>query len=513
MKQPFGNSLSPHAERLERLEHTMPAANVHGLMALGRSFGWEQQGGANHQKEERDGEWTAHDGMAFACHSIAGTARAPEERRLIRSLVGAWNRSRSDKSSSKPKKKSGTSLFQPGGLEGQLYAAQDSSLHMGVKHEDTSLQSTLRQRTASVSIPPLMIEKRAAPRGQTGGGGALGRTKAAVEEKPTFVSWAVSTLRNMWLLDGKRAPPADSLIDTPSASSVYSLSSVPPGMGSPHGMGSPDGMGSPHGGSTSRSNGSSFGAHSANHGSGVHAHGSSFGGISDANFLPVTVVKGLHSKRLGGLSTWLALGGSPDATDPACCTALHYATLARFPEAVDLLISSGCDVNARIVMSSGGSTALLLASIRAYTEIVELLLFAGANPDIADADGHTPLMVASRAGDVELVRKLLSAGACTELPDRDSRTALWYAVKYEQKGAAILLRMARQDAVREGRIQEAKLKAAKAKAQIEAGAAVMAKGSAKEGEARGGVTSQRDPITSAGKKGSSKKKGKAHARM
>ena len=77
MKQPFGNSLSPHAERLERLEHTMPAANVHGLMALGRSFGWEQQGGANHQKEERDGEWTAHDGMAFACHSIAGTARAP----------------------------------------------------------------------------------------------------------------------------------------------------------------------------------------------------------------------------------------------------------------------------------------------------------------------------------------------------------------------------------------------------------------------------------------------------
>ena len=111
------------------------------------------------------------------------------------------------------------------------------------------------------------------------------------------------------------------------------------------------------------------------------------------------------------------------------------------------------------------------------------------------------------------MRKLLSAGACTELPDRDSRTALWYAVKYEQKGAAILLRMARQDAVREGRIQEAKLKAAKAKAQIEAGAAVMAKGSAKEGEARGGVTSQRDPITSAGKKGSSKKKGKAHARM
>ena len=41
-------------------------------------------------------------------------------------------------------------------------------------------------------------------------------------------------------------------------------------------------------------------------------------------------------------------------------------------------------------------------------EIVELLLFAGANPDIADADGHTPLMVASRAGDVKLVRKLLS---------------------------------------------------------------------------------------------------------
>ena len=84
----------------------------------------------------------------------------------------------------------------------------------------------------------------------------------------------------------------------------------------------------------------------------------------------------------------------------------------------------------------------------------------------ADTDGHTPLMVASRAGYFELVHLLLSHGACTERSDKDSRTALWYAVKYEQKGAAILLRQARQAAVNDGRIAEAKTKAARAKAEL-----------------------------------------------
>ena len=65
-----------------------------------------------------------------------------------------------------------------------------------------------------------------------------------------------------------------------------------------------------------------------------------------------------------------------------------------------------------------------------------------------------------------MVRLLLSHRACTELSDKDTRTALWYAVKYEQKGVAILLRQARQAAVNEGRITEAKTKAARAKAEL-----------------------------------------------
>ena len=56
-------------------------------------------------------------------------------------------------------------------------------------------------------------------------------------------------------------------------------------------------------------------------------------------------------------------------------------------------------------------------------------------------------------------------------------------------------------------------RAAKAKAQIEAGAAVMAKGSAKEGEARGGVTSQRGPYHLGRQEGQQQEKGCAHARM
>ncbi|MFJ2774142.1 ankyrin repeat domain-containing protein [Streptomyces sp. NPDC087300] len=61
-----------------------------------------------------------------------------------------------------------------------------------------------------------------------------------------------------------------------------------------------------------------------------------------------------------------------------------------------------------------GWTALLEAVIlgdggRAHQEIVELLLAAGATPDLADRDGATPLAHAERRGFAEIARLLRAA--------------------------------------------------------------------------------------------------------
>ena len=63
-----------------------------------------------------------------------------------------------------------------------------------------------------------------------------------------------------------------------------------------------------------------------------------------------------------------------------------------------------------------GWTALLEAVIlgdggAAHTEIVRLLVTAGANVNIADRDGVTPLAHAKRANYAGMVRTLAAAGA------------------------------------------------------------------------------------------------------
>ena len=132
----------------------------------------------------------------------------------------------------------------------------------------------------------------------------------------------------------------------------------------------------------------------------------------------------LRLQKLHIITAWLDLGGTINATCPNGSSPLHYAMLAPYDEAIDLLLTRGADVDQRL---PNGSTPLLLASIRALAPVVSKLLMAGADPNIPDADGHTPLMVAARAGWVDILRELLQAGAKLEPRDAQKRTALWYA--------------------------------------------------------------------------------------
>lgn len=103
-------------------------------------------------------------------------------------------------------------------------------------------------------------------------------------------------------------------------------------------------------------------------------------------------------------------------TDKNGVTALHHAVRFRSPIAVQSLIRSGANVNQRcrrnesaplhraVCQTGAPGTA---GRSEAVTEIVAMLLAAGADPSIANKSGKTPADYVTN----DLLRSLLSAKA------------------------------------------------------------------------------------------------------
>ncbi len=89
-------------------------------------------------------------------------------------------------------------------------------------------------------------------------------------------------------------------------------------------------------------------------------------------------------------------------------TVLHFLAVEGFAEGVRFLASRGADVNA--VNKFGDSPLVDVASL-GLTEIADLLLRHGADPDSPSTVRENPLHAATRSGYVALVRRLLEAGA------------------------------------------------------------------------------------------------------
>jgi ankyrin repeat protein len=109
----------------------------------------------------------------------------------------------------------------------------------------------------------------------------------------------------------------------------------------------------------------------------------------------------------------LAAGADLRSTNRYGGTALIPAAHYGHVETVRLLLGTAVDVNH---VNRLGWTALLEAIIlgdggAAHTEIVRLLLAAGARHDIADAQGVTPLAHARQRGQGAIMRLLEAAGA------------------------------------------------------------------------------------------------------
>ena len=173
--------------------------------------------------------------------------------------------------------------------------------------------------------------------------------------------------------------------------------------------------------------------------------------VNNANLTPLlTAVK---NNKPEVLKTLLERGSKPNFRGGLSATPLHFAAQHGFERCVDLLIEAGASLNAT---NSGGNTPLILAAINGnylpmkrlisagcninasnaegvtalhYTchkaRGYNILLDAGANPDVRDKDNITPILMAASEGFDNVVKALVEAGCDVNIPNNSvKRTAL-----------------------------------------------------------------------------------------
>lgn len=134
----------------------------------------------------------------------------------------------------------------------------------------------------------------------------------------------------------------------------------------------------------------------------------------------------------------LRKGADVNGTQGDGSTALHWAAANADRKLADLLIASKADLSARTRLA--GITPLFVAAKNGAAEVVEDLLKAGADVNLANASGTTPLMMAAAAGDPATVRIMIEHGATVNaVESTHGQTALMFAAALDRADAVSLL--------------------------------------------------------------------------
>ena len=113
---------------------------------------------------------------------------------------------------------------------------------------------------------------------------------------------------------------------------------------------------------------------------------------------------------------------------PRYATPLYYVASFGLCDIAMLLLKAGGVEDLNSAGSRFGGTAVHGAAIRNHTDVIQLLIDAGADPGKADLNKVTPLHSAASRGSVAVVRLLLWHGAPTDVKDAmDGKTPAEWA--------------------------------------------------------------------------------------
>lgn len=124
--------------------------------------------------------------------------------------------------------------------------------------------------------------------------------------------------------------------------------------------------------------------------------------------------------------------------NPGNTTPLMYSIGIGNTDVVKMIIDAGADVNA---LSDNSVSPLMGAVIEDNTEIVELLLIRGANPNIQNINGGTALHIAALRGNIAIVQLLIDHGADVKIKTKNGNTAFDIAKKNNHKELLPLLKL------------------------------------------------------------------------
>src|ERR1700753_1419062 len=126
----------------------------------------------------------------------------------------------------------------------------------------------------------------------------------------------------------------------------------------------------------------------------------------------------LRFSILGALALTALIDAAPSAP-------VADAAMAGNRDAVRTLLKQAADVNAA---QGDGMTALHWAAMKDDADLVQTLLFAGANPRATTRIGaYTPLVLAAKSGSGSVIAPLLKSGADANSATANGTTVLMLA--------------------------------------------------------------------------------------
>jgi len=134
--------------------------------------------------------------------------------------------------------------------------------------------------------------------------------------------------------------------------------------------------------------------------------------------------------KVEDVSLFLAAGFSPDTKDKNGIPLIGICARNGHLKTLEFLLHSGAHVN--MIAEDRGSTALFDSAMGRHTSLVRALIAAGADVNLPSKGGQTPLVVVVGAGDDEIVEMLVKAGADPDIEDSLGVSARKYAALFRK---------------------------------------------------------------------------------